>query len=106
MPQDSGLIFELFRDYGIPVMKPVVWGERRAFGWSISGFILVEEVGGKEFIEVYRAASLRSRRRLMWVHGEVMGTLHQWGNRFQGVPAEFNLHFRGLCNLSEMSGNH
>jgi len=64
------LILELFRDHKIPVMKPVAWGECRVFGWSMSRFILVEEVVGKEFVEVYRAISLPRRRRLMGVHGE------------------------------------
>ena len=47
------LLLELFRDQGIPVMKAVAWGECRVLGWFVSGFILVEEVVGKEFVEVY-----------------------------------------------------
>jgi hypothetical protein len=75
-------------------MCPVAWGERRVFGWSIGGFILVEEVVGREFVEVYRAASLPSRRRLMWVHGELMGTLHQKG-------IESKVHPRDLICISQ-----
>lgn len=88
------LILQLFRDHGIPVMNPVAWGERSIFGWSINGFILVEEVVGKEFVEVYRAASLRRRRRLMWVHGELLGTLHNKG-------IESKVHPRDLICISE-----
>ena len=88
------LILELFRDHKIPVMKPVAWGERRVFGWSIRGFILLEEVIGNEFVEVYRAASLRSRRRLMWVHGELMGALHHRG-------IESKVHPRDLICISQ-----
>ncbi len=88
------LILELFRDHGIPVMTPVAWGESKVFGWSISGFILVEEVVGREFVEVYRDASLRNRRRLMWVHGELMGTLHQ-----KGIGSK--VHPRDLICISE-----
>ena len=40
---------------------------------------MVEEVVGKEFVEVYRDASIRIRRRLMWIHGELMGILHKKG---------------------------
>ena len=73
------LILELFRDQGIPAMNAVAWGERTVFGWPVRGFILVEEVVGREFVEIYRDASLRSRRRMMWVYGELMGTLHHRG---------------------------
>lgn len=60
-------------------MNPVAWGEHTVLDWPVRGFIMGEEVVRKEFVEVYRDASLRSRRRLMWVHGELMGTLHQRG---------------------------
>lgn len=73
------LLLELFRAHEIPVMNPVAWGELRVLGWPIKGFILVEEVVGNEFVEVYRNASSRKRRRLMWLHGELMGTLHRNG---------------------------
>lgn len=88
------LILELFRDHEIPVMNPVAWGECRVLGWSVRGFILVEEVVGREFVEVYRDASLRSRRRLMRVHGELMGTLHQKG-------IETKVHLRDLICVSQ-----
>ncbi len=88
------LILELFRDHGIPVMNAVAWGERQVFGLSISGFILVEEVVGKEFVGLYRISSLCTRRRLMWVHGELMGTLHERG-------IESKVHPRDLICVSE-----
>lgn len=88
------LILELFRDHEIPVMNPVAWGECRVLGWSVRGFILVEEVVGREFVEVYRDASLRRRRRLMRVHGELMGTLHQKG-------IESKVHPRDLICISQ-----
>jgi hypothetical protein len=73
------LLLELFRDQGIPVMNPVAWGEYKILGWPVRGFILVEEVVGKKFVDVYRGASLRVRRRLFGLYGELMGTLHQKG---------------------------
>ena len=73
------LLLELFRAHEIPVMKHVAWGDCRVCGWSVASFILVEEVVGKEFVEVYREASIRTRRRLMWIHGELMGILHKKG---------------------------
>jgi hypothetical protein len=72
-------ILELFRDQGIPVMNAVAWGEHKVFGWPVKGFILVEAVVGGKFVEVYRDVSLRSRRRMMWVYGELMGVLHHRG---------------------------
>ncbi len=81
-------ILGLFRDHDIPVMRPVAWGERRLFGWSMGGFILVEEVVGKEFVDVYRSASLRQRRRLMCIYGELMGTLHHKGIQSKVRPQD------------------
>jgi len=73
------MLLELMRQQGIPVMPPVAWGELKILGCSIKGFILVEEVVGKEFVEVYRGASLRVRRRLFRLYGELMGALHRKG---------------------------
>ncbi|WNM57381.1 lipopolysaccharide kinase InaA family protein [Candidatus Nitrospira allomarina] len=73
------LLLELFRDQGIPVMNAVAWGEHTVLGWPVRGFILVEEVVGREFVDVYRGASLRVRRRLFRLYGELMGTLHRIG---------------------------
>lgn len=73
------LLIQLFRRHGIPVMAPVGWGTNTVFGWPVSGFLLVEEVVGREFVEVYCTASLPGRRRLMRAHGELMGTLHRKG---------------------------
>ena len=73
------LLLELFRDQGIPVMNPVAWGEHTVLGWPIRGFILVEEVVGNKFVDVYRGASLRVRRRLFRLYGELVGALHRKG---------------------------
>ena len=73
------MLLELMRQEGIPVMSPVAWGEQRILGCSITGFILVEEVVGREFVDVYRGASLRVRRRLFLLYGGLMGTLHRKG---------------------------
>lgn len=86
-------ILQLFHSHGIPVMSAVAWGECRFFCWPISGFLLVEEVVGKEFVDVYRVASLRTRRRLMRAHGELMGTLHHRG-------IESKVHPRDLICIS------
>lgn len=88
------LLLELFCAHGIPVMNPVAWGDYRVLGWSIAGFILVEEVVGEEFVEVYRDASIRTRRRLMWIHGELMGVLHKKG-------IESKVHPRDLICISQ-----
>jgi hypothetical protein len=60
-------------------MSPVAWGELKILGCSIKGFILVEAIVGKEFMDVYRKASLRIRRRLLHLYGVLMGTLHRKG---------------------------
>ena len=70
-------ILELMQQQGIPVASPVGWGELKILGCSIKGFILVEEVIGEAFMDVYRKSSLRVRRRLFRVYGELMGVLHR-----------------------------
>ncbi len=72
-------ILELMRQQGIPVASPVAWGELKILGCSIKGFLLVEEVIGKTFMDVYRKSSLRVRRRLFRLYGELMGILHRKG---------------------------
>ena len=72
-------VLELMRELSIPTMTPVAWGELKILGCSIKGFILVEEVIGKAFIDVYRKSSLRVRRRLFRLHGALMGVLHRKG---------------------------
>ena len=56
--------------------------------WPLGGFTLVEKVVGGEFVEAYRVASLRRRRRLMQLHGELMGTLHQMGVQSKVHPGD------------------
>lgn len=72
-------MLELMRQQGIPVASPVAWGEFKILCCSIKGFILLEEVIGKAFIDVYRKSSLRVRRRLFRLHGALMGVLHRKG---------------------------
>jgi tRNA A-37 threonylcarbamoyl transferase component Bud32 len=72
-------ILELMRQQGIPVASLVAWGELKILGCSIKGFLLVEEVIGKAFIDVYRKSSLRVRRRLFRWYGTLMGVLHRKG---------------------------
>ena len=42
-------IIELYQAQGLPVMKPVAWGERKLLGLPISGFLLVEGWWGESF---------------------------------------------------------
>ena len=79
-------------------MEPVAWGIATAWGWPVGGFLLVEEVIGKSYIEIYRATSLRYRRRLMRVHGELMGTLHKKG-------IESKVHPKDLMCISQDYSN-
>lgn len=102
-PRAAGLrerqLVERFRTHGIPVMRPVAWGERRLLGWPVSGFILVEEVVGRRFIDAYRESSLRARRRLLRAHGALMGRLHCLGIDSKVRPADL------ICATDEISGS-
>jgi hypothetical protein len=64
---------------GLSVMETVGWGERRLLGLPLTGFLLVREVQGREYVSDFLASSPRRRRRLRRAHGELVGILHRAG---------------------------
>jgi tRNA A-37 threonylcarbamoyl transferase component Bud32 len=72
-------LLRLLEDQGVPVMHPVAWGSRRLLSIPLSGYLLVEEVQGKRFTEMYEALDELERRRLMTAYGALVGFMHKKG---------------------------
>ena len=87
-------MLKFFEQQQIPVMRAVAWGEKRAFGWPVSGFLLLEEVKGREFVELFKASGSRVRRQMMRVYGTLVGHIHT-----KGINAKVRL--RDIICISE-----
>ncbi|MBN2059277.1 MAG: hypothetical protein JW882_02565 [Deltaproteobacteria bacterium] len=72
-------MLKLLEEQGVPVMHAAAWGSRRLFGLPSSGFLLVEEVQGKAFVDMYSALEEFGRRRLMRAYGALVGFMHRNG---------------------------
>ncbi|MCC5886818.1 MAG: hypothetical protein JJT88_10320 [Gammaproteobacteria bacterium] len=72
-------IIRLLEQHDVPVMTPVAWGERRRFGLPVAGFLLVSEVVGEPLVDRYLRAALPLQKRLRYLHGCLIGTLHRQG---------------------------
>ena len=72
-------LLRLLEAQGVPVMHPVAWGSRRLLGVPLSGFLLVEEVQGKSFTDMYETLDELGRRRLMTAYGSLVGFMHKKG---------------------------
>lgn len=72
-------VLKFFEEQKIPVMRAVGWGEKRLFGWPASGFLLLEEVKGKEFVDLFNTSNHLLRKQMMRVYGALVGHIHQKG---------------------------
>jgi hypothetical protein len=72
-------LLRLLETQGVPVMHPLAWGSKRLLGIPLSGFLLVEEVEGKRFTEMYESLDDLGRRRLMNAYGALAGFMHKRG---------------------------
>lgn len=80
----SGALRELkmlqtLRRAGFMTMEPVAWGERRRFGFPVSGALVVREVRGREAADLFEHADGPDRRILMDAAGRLVGQLHAAG---------------------------
>lgn len=71
------LAVRYYKKLGIPVMNPVCWGEKRMLGWPLSGFLLVEEINGKNFEIEYINSTSKNRKRLTYGYGSLIGYMHK-----------------------------
>lgn len=72
-------IIDLCEQSHIPVMKKVAFGEKYIIGIPVGGILVVEEVKGQEFYQVYCRFSLTQKRILAKAFGLLLGRLHQEG---------------------------
>jgi len=72
-------MLKLLESHGVQVMHPVAWGKRSLLGIPLSGFLMVEEVQGKEFVEMYKDSDGPMRRLLMGAYGSLVGFMHSKG---------------------------
>ncbi|PKN62563.1 MAG: hypothetical protein CVU57_23770 [Deltaproteobacteria bacterium HGW-Deltaproteobacteria-15] len=72
-------LLRFLKENGIPVMETAAWGVEEIFGIPISGFLIVEEVKGKDFVEVYREGNRSTRNRMMEGYGRLVGHMHTNG---------------------------
>lgn len=72
-------IIRLLEQHDVPVMTPAAWGERRRFGLPVAGFLLVRAVEGEPLVDRYLRATIPLQKRLRYLHGSLIGTLHQRG---------------------------
>jgi tRNA A-37 threonylcarbamoyl transferase component Bud32 len=72
-------LLKFLKEQGIPVMETAAWGTKEIFGIPVGGFLIVEEVKGKDFVEVYRDADRSTRNRMMEGYGRLVGHMHTRG---------------------------
>jgi tRNA A-37 threonylcarbamoyl transferase component Bud32 len=72
-------LLHLLEDHGIPVVRVLAWGERRVAGMPTRGILLTEGVAGEEFVDCLHSAGPSMRRRLRFLHGALVGSLHSRG---------------------------
>ena len=70
------LAVQYYKKLGIPVMDAVSWGEKRIFGWPQSGFLLVEEIQGKNFALDYIDSTMKNRKQLAYGYGRLISYMH------------------------------
>jgi len=72
-------MLKFYEEQGLPVMQAKGWGERRLGKWPLNGFLLVEEVQGAEFSDLYKSLSRPRQKQLLHAYGALVGYLHRSG---------------------------
>lgn len=76
--REAQLLISL-QEAGFAVMKPIAWGEERRYGLPVAGFLLVEEVRGREAATLFDTGSIQQRYELLEEIGALVGRLHAAG---------------------------
>ncbi len=90
-------ILKFFEEHKVPVMRVAGWGEERFIGWPVSGFLLVEKVEGKEFVEMFKMAGSKLRKQMMKAYGSLVGHLHKIGINSKVRPRDI------ICTSDDFS---
>lgn len=64
---------------GVAVCSPIAWGRSSFLLWPLQGFLMVDEVKGKSFIELYEESDRAGKMKLMALYGRMLGRLHKKG---------------------------
>lgn len=73
---------ELIRFYqknSIPVVRPIAWGESRLYGIPVHGFIIQEQVRGREFVDLLKGDCKDQRELLIMAYARLTSKLHAKG---------------------------
>lgn len=83
-PLREKMLIDSLTKAGIPVMRPLAWGEERRYLLPVKGFLLVEGVKGTDLASLYSSSTSSERLLLMEGFGRFVGRLHRKGF-FQAV---------------------
>ena len=64
---------------GLPVMRPVAWGERRCCGIGREGFLMIEHVDGRDVLDWYNTTDPGGPEHIAALMGDLQGRLHAAG---------------------------
>ncbi len=72
-------LLRLYKEQGVSVVDPAVWGEKRFFGIPVSGFLVQREVVGKELTELLIRGDSQERISLLRAYGKFVARQHSAG---------------------------
>lgn len=93
-------MLDILHEKNLPAMRYVAWGERTILNRiPVQGFILVEEVKGKELVDEYCNGSKEERIRIMFALGQLLYRLADIGFYYPPRLRDF------ICN-TDINGNY
>ncbi len=72
-------LLKFYKKNNISVVVPVAWGERRVCGIPLAGFLVQEEVQGREYTQLVKNGSKEERLKLIKAYGKLVADLHSKG---------------------------
>jgi tRNA A-37 threonylcarbamoyl transferase component Bud32 len=75
-PLREKMLIDALSKAGLPVMRPLAWGEERRFCLPVRGFLLVQEVQGSDMAELFASSTSDERLSLVEALGRFVGRLH------------------------------
>lgn len=97
---------ELCKRSGVPVMRIAAWGENRAFGWPVAGFLLAAEVKGERLDRVIKTCTDDERKRIFIRYGELIAKMHLNGLRDIARVQDIIYSYDDEMNLTVIDREH
>jgi len=72
-------MIRLYQSQSVSVVIPVAWGEQRICGIPVRGFLIQEQVKGREFTDLAKNGSGAERIKLIRAYGKLVANLHSKG---------------------------